>query len=422
MAEVNTDIYKTLGQNNQQMSPLQILQLVGAANQNKLFNQTYDSREKIGQAWKNNVGPDGKINNPGLMRDVAGAGFLAPEATGQAISNSTNQFNLDATQLKAAQGILGSLAGKKDLSKTDVLSATTNLRNIGVQPEILSGILDNVYSAKNGDEMRKRLATHGIMSLGTGALEDAEGTPNAGGQIPKITRGQAIIENLNPGGRVVTNKPGFEAAANAAGAKAGESSTNALIAASDFQSNVTPLRKIIHILGDAEANGKQIQGIGTETSNAVKNIGVGLGFLDKNTTKPVEELRKYYTQNVLRNADIGAVDKMVAAFHGNPNIDLNDATARDLAATDYALKNMRQAQALEGSRVSKDEYPGWAAKFNSTQDPVAYGFDAMSADAQQKYLNSIKGDKTAKDRFYTSLGIAHRWKLLEKQNAEKPNG
>ena len=77
---------------------------------------------------------------------------------------------------------------------------------------------------------------------------------------------------------------------------------------------------------------------------------------------------------------------------------------------------MAQAQALESSNIPKEKYQEWAAQFNTQQDPVAYGFDMMSADAQKKYLASMKPGSDEYNRFKTSLGLAHRYKLLERQN------
>ena len=158
MPDVDTSMYKTLGQNNNPLKqPLEIMQLLGAVNQNKLFNQTYDSREKIGNAWRDNVGPDGKINNQGLMRAVAGAGFLAPEAAGQAISNSTNQFGLDTNKLNFAQKTIGALAADPnvwqpvrqfledhaDLSFRQIGSLPT-VRSSGAEPNVLVRLEKNV--------------------------------------------------------------------------------------------------------------------------------------------------------------------------------------------------------------------------------------------------------------------------------------
>src|SRR5674476_28241 len=145
MAEIDTSVYKNMGANNQNMNPLQIMQLMNAVNQNKLFQQTYDARQKLGEAYKANVSPEGKINAPGLSRDVAQSGFLAPEAVGQGISNSTAQFGLDTKKLDYAQKTLGAIASKPDLKSSDFAGWAANAARAGVDPSTISGVLDSVY-------------------------------------------------------------------------------------------------------------------------------------------------------------------------------------------------------------------------------------------------------------------------------------
>jgi hypothetical protein len=428
MAEVNTDIYKTLGQNNQQMTPLQILQLVGAANQNKLFNQTYESRDKIGQAWKNNVGPDGKINNEGLMRDVAGAGFLAPEAAGQAISNSTNQFTLDTSKLKFAQSTLSALAGKKDLSAADISNWSANAARAGVPTDVISGILDSAHKAKNTAELRKAIATQGIMSMGTGALEGEPGTPTDEGTIPQIPKGQAIIQRTQPGGMVTTNPPGYQEAATSSAGLLGSARNRA----ATFGSDIYPMMQALPAL---EKLGPQGTGPGTGEFNTVKSfIQSNLNWLpgadkvigDPNNIKNFDEATKYLTNIAGARAGAfghGTDQALSTALTASPNTHISNLAAVDLTKATIALRRMEQAQTLEADakNVTPGKFATWASRWATNVDPRAFMVDLMTPDQLQN-LNKTLKNPAERQKFNKSVQAAIDHGIITRPGGEHAPG
>jgi hypothetical protein len=419
--QTDTSVYKTLGANNNQMTPLSILQLLGTANVLKLQQQNIDANTGVANSFKNNVNPDGTFNLPGLNQAIAtSAGIRAPEVANQVQSYATSLNTLRQQQQGIVQdrvaSVLANGGSMADLDKEITQGAQDNP---SIPAEMWTqrrdqarAIADNPKALQKwGINQRITSPTFDATKLTGGPPSTNPNTPNAPTAIPQ---GIALQQAAQNGGMVTAPAPGVTEAASAAGQASGTAAAGAIGAAGNYKSSITPLTKIVHLLDTVGPTG---QGIGTETTNSIKNIGVGLGLLKADTTLPVEELKKYYTQNVLRNADIGSTDKMVSAFHGNPNIDLNTASASDLAKTDLALRRLTQAQSLEGLKVPKDKFQEWSAQFNNSQDPVAYGFDLMSPSNQRKYLSELKPGSVEDQRFRNSLTTAHKWQLLEKPNA-----
>lgn len=229
---------------------------------------------------------------------------------------------------------------------------------------------------------------------------------------------QAPIPAVPPPGALPTGPaaagqpPGYTERATLAGKQMGEEQT----AASDYRSRVTPLERIVDLLEEAGPRGT---GIGTEQLNDMKNLAAQWvpGLMDKGTdaAKTIEELKKYYVQNTLRNADIASDNKLAAAVTGNPNIRLTQASALDLAKVDLALRRMKHAQIIEATdrNVPEADYPKWAAKWNTGQDRRAYLFDLLPQDRQNKLLTSLKGDE--RKRFFESLRAARSTGVLRTQ-------
>lgn len=418
MAEVDTSIYKTQPQNPLQM-PLQIMQLLGAVNQNKLFNQTYDARQNIGEAYKRNVDQSGKIDNRGLLRDIAGTGgFLAGEGVGTANSNATTQFNLDANKLNFAQKTIGALAADPAVKKTDVARAAAILHKAGVGHDITSGLLDAAYSTTNPKDLRKALAAQGIMSLGTEALTTEPGSPDEEGRIPAITKGQGILGRVDalpakPGsGMVVTNPPGYEKAAGASADLLG----SARARAANFGSDIYPMAQALPAL---ERLGKTGTGPGTDELNTMKSfIQSNLSWLpgaekiigNPDTIKDFDEVTKYLTNIAGARAGTfghGTDQALSTALTASPNTRISNLAAVDLTKATIALRRMEQAQTLEADakNISPGKFSTWAARWATNVDPRAFMADLMTPEQLQN-LNKTLKNPAERVKFNNSVQMA----------------
>lgn len=408
---VDTSIYKNVGAGNTSMSPLQVLQLVATSNLTKMQQQEINARNGLAEAYADNPNPD--LSTLGRM-----AGYQAGPAINQQVINTTAQSQLHQAQQDIVQRRIGAISAMKNPTLDDLTNLVVQGAhdNPSIPAQMWTDRLDEAraVAGANPNALKSWGVKQAVTAPSFDATKTTSGPPGPENEPTNITTAAQLQNITQPGGMQAGLSPAVTAATAAAGQASGEASAKAVGAAGNYRSSITPLTKIVHLLDTVGPTG---QGIGTEATNSIKNLGVGLGLLKPDTTLPIEELKKYYTQNVLRNADIGSTDKMISAFHGNPNIDLNTASASDLAKTDLALRRMSQAQALEGAEQPKQNYQAWAAKFNNNQDPAAYGFDLMSASNQRKYLASLKPGSVESQRFRNSLTLAHKWQLLEKPNA-----
>lgn len=438
MAEVDTSIYKNLIGN--QKDPIKeaagIMGLVGSMNQNKLFEQTYGARERIGDAYKRNVGPDGKINYPGLSRDIGqGGGFLAGEALGTAGTNATNQFALDSAQTKYVQQSLSALASMKDLTPAHVARWATQASRNGVSQDIISGILDSVYSEsgkRDPKALRNALIRQGALSLGTGALEETEGPPTGEGAGTKITKGRKM-ELIAPGGAsapaapgqpaqegmVSTNPPGFEKVAGA-----GADAYNSAVARSGrYAADIFPLKKALE---GVIKLGPEGMGPGADEMNTLKSFLLtnkkyipGADDIDPEKISTFEQTKKYMVNLAGDNAarfGHGTDQALSTALAASPNVKLSQLAAKDLLIANIALRRMSQVQDLQAVELGFDKAPAkygpWAAKWANNVDPRAFMIDEMDDVQKKRLFESIK-TPAQKEKFNRSVKMAIEAGVME---------
>lgn len=398
MAEVNTDIYKP-NPNSQPMNPLQVLQMMSGINQLKLFEQTYKARENIGQAYRDNVRPDGTIDQQGLHRDIGqGGGFLAGEATGTAISNTGSQFDVQARQQRHAQELFGTLADMPNPTRADVLNhAVKAIRNTNIPESMALSLINGVPD--DPKEIKKFLVTQRNLALGSAAAAGVPATPTEGGAATTQTAGQAGYERAGVGGQRTGNPPGLEAAAVAsAGVKAAD-----LAKARQFGTDIYPMTQA---LGNLERLGITGTGPGTDELNVVKSfIQTNASWLpealrpDPAKIKDFDEAKKYLTQLAgARAAGFGhGTDQALStSLTASPNTHISNLAAVDLTKATIALRRMEQAQALEGEAIPDGKYSGWAARWAGGQDPRAYMIDLMNDEQRENLKKSLKTEAQRK--------------------------
>ena len=108
VGQVSTNLYQPLAPPPQQ-NPLQLLQLLAGA-------QEYQARQAIGNAYRDNTGPDGEINVPGLRSQMADRCFLAGQSLQQATANSAADLGLKTSYLQALRQRYGVLASKPNVT------------------------------------------------------------------------------------------------------------------------------------------------------------------------------------------------------------------------------------------------------------------------------------------------------------------
>lgn len=183
----------------------------------------------------------------------------------------------------------------------------------------------------------------------------------------------------------------------------------------DYQQDIIPLVKARDAL---ERLGPTGTGPGTEQLNEVQSFLTSMGVIPSSQRlKDFDEARKYLVQFARSSGDTGTNDKLAAAFSGNPNVGISNAAAVDVLKTALSIRRMQNAQvrAFQQSGANPAQYSTFSTEWNSSQDPVAYGFDMMKPADRQKYFNSLSKDGKAK--FLQSLRTATNLGLIEPPSA-----
>lgn len=227
----------------------------------------------------------------------------------------------------------------------------------------------------------------------------------------------APVQPQNPPGGVVTSPSAGEIQAQTAlGQAGGQQFAEDVAREGSYQQDVLPLEKARDAL---IALGTTGTGPGTEQIQEVKSFLTSMGIIDPtDELKNFDEARKYLVQYARGAGDVGTNDKLAAAFAGNPSLGISNAAAVDVIKTALSLRRLQNAQvrAFSLTGESPAAYSKWKTEFNSTQDPVAYGFDMMDGAQRQKYFKGLSGAE--KQKFLSSLKTATELGVISPPSAQ----
>lgn len=407
------------------MNPAGIIGLVQGINTNKLFQQTFDARQGVADAYRNNVNPDGTINQSGLVQDLAKSGFNAGEALHQGTVNEAAQFDLQAKQHQAVRETLGSLADKPDLSKADIYSASAKLAKMGVPAPIIRSYIADLPS--NPAALRRSVSTLANMAQGPAALSGGEsGPPSATNAPTTITHGAANYMRRGVGedqpGMTTGLPPGTPEAMSGAANMYNE----AVAAAGKYGQRVNPLRQAIPLM---EHMKETDMGPLSERWNDLKSAAVNLGAgpllgIDPDKIKDTNELKKYFNQySSQAAATLGPKtnDGLATAVTSNPNMKMDKLSATELAKVALGVERMQQAGVLEFNNLvdlgkkQPSDFGKFMVDWGTKQDPRAFVYDLMTKEQQVNLkknlppaeLNKIRNGMNLADR-HGLLGDVHQ--------------
>lgn len=362
MADVNALYPQPVAPSQGLMSdPAKVVGLMGALNQNKLFQAQY----------------------PALAQQ--------PQASleGQQIHNATSQMEQNEKGAQFTAHYFGSLPD--DAKPEDIYKMKAAIR--AVHPNISGETINTVadIALRDPKGLRNGIAT--LRTIGVspeGIVGRVAGPPTATGAPTQ----QPVTSAIRGGATPVDISPKEKAAQAQTGSGAGSAINDARLHSLNFNQQVFPLEQAIPAL---EKLGKTGTGPGTEEFNHVKSFlqSAGIPGLDTEKIKTFDEAKKYLTDFVNQNGNSGTNDKLAAAFAGNPSVNISNAAATDVAKSALTLRRMKQAQlvAFENSGKPEEDFPKEAGKWAREHDPRAYGFDLMTPDARKKVLESLPAGK-----------------------------
>lgn len=412
--------------------PTKVLGIIGQMNQNALFQQTFNARKAIGQAYQGSIGDDGSIDTQKLMQGIKSnpdAGFMAGEASqgalsrqGQQIENAQKMFGLQAGQNKVLFDGIGALAAKPVISDEDLRNATvTWARNSGVPTSNILSVIASAPPAK--DQAARHDWVKNIQNIAMGSAATAArqtGAPTGTGAPTTAPLG-GIGYSGGPGTAPGTIPTSLSPAAEVTNKRSGDAYSAASEAAGNYANRVNPLRQAIPIL---EKMKETDIGPISDKWNDIKSTAVNLGAgpllgIDPEKIKDLNELKKYFNQySVQAGATLGphTNDGLAAAVTSNPNIHMDKLSASELSKVAMGVERMRQAAVLEfNSKMDRGEtdqskFSKFMTDWGTKQDPRAFVYDLMTKDQQEKLKKNLPPDELKKIR--NGMNIADRHGLL----------
>ena len=213
MADVDVSFYKPL-QAPQQQNPLQLLQLLAGA-------QEYQARQAIGNAYRDNTGPDGEINVPGLRSQIGQTGgFLSGQGLQQATANSAADLGLKTSYMQALHQRVGALAGKPNITDEDIAQAKVDAGAQGVPGGVVQHYFETLPSVKDQAKLRKSLVTRSNLARTPEAISAPVTVPGQRGEPIQIPESTAAYARAG-GGLQTGMQPGFNTATEFSGGTGG---------------------------------------------------------------------------------------------------------------------------------------------------------------------------------------------------------
>jgi len=470
MADIDTSFYPRANQNSLIEGLGQVQALKNAAVQNQLLQTEAQragvglSQDKINLAhqgfqWLSqglgSLAQDPRIATPagpGLLKQFAAQGvqqgWLTPEVANAEIANMPSDpsqlpqyvqnLNVRAqdagNQFAQIYGTPGTINNGNTIVPV-TSSPLMGVRRIGADIPVQTSPGERATLVNGTDAQGRSTVTPAGTILQKAGLNQLtvmpETAPNQPvNQLQPYPQGQAPVPAAQApatDGSVVTGpSPGALEANKTVGAASGQQLAADTAQEANFQADIVPLQKARDALIRLGTTGT---GPGREQINEIKSFAqsMGLGTLagiDPENIKDFDEAKKYLTQYASQAGSPNTNDKLAAAFAGNPSVGISNAASVDVLKTAMSLRRMQNAKvrAFQASGEQPATYNQWAAKFNSSQDPVAYGFDMMSPEQRKKYVSGLS--QAERQKFVGSLQTATQLGLVTppQQSAAPANG
>jgi hypothetical protein len=312
--------------------------LGNASLNNQLLQGQVQGRQAYGNALAAATNADGTLDanklNKSIAEGAANGGpmsLYAPETAplvGQVTSNRGAMLDQSNSIFKNGMGYLAPLvaSGQPITRKQAMGQLSLGVATGAIPMQSLPTLSHAMPLDDKGTDAWVRQNVQAATSDIT-KVEDAGLGPD--NRPIRQTKGQILTRATSPGGMVTGPRPGLVEAANVVGAESGKQLAGDLAESRNYPSRVYPLQQAIPLL---EKLGPGYQGMVGQAKADFSNFHHSLtGSAPSNDPATAYgELKKYLTQEALRNGDSGTNDKLAATFAGNPSTDMNNAAATDV--------------------------------------------------------------------------------------------
>lgn len=398
--------------------PSKIIGVVGALNQNALFQQQFNARRAIGSAYQKAIRPDGSIDTPTLMREIKSdpdAAFMAGEAAsgalsreGQQIGNTTAQTELDAKRNAFIVDGLGALADDPKLSLDKVRNvAVTYARNLKIPGAVVNSWLDNL--PKDPKALRDNLNQMRTLAVGsTGTATRVTGPPDASGAPQSMPMGAAIHAGTMP----TALAPGEAGLAESAAGRAAKLQASASTS-QQYHADLENLKADSKILDNLGGPSFEVEKKLNQFSSRLGGFGI---TMTPDQLRAGESFDKIANQISLNQSQLfhGSDAGLHTVVGANPSTSMSkfgregviDMLHGNQDAIDVTRKAWLKARA---NGAKPGDYDLFAERMGQEVDPRVFQFNRLSRENQQKFLSQMDPSdlKEFEGKFKTA--VENKW-------------
>lgn len=432
---------------------------VGLANgivQNRIAQQELASRQAIGNAFQNAVGPNGQFDPNAALTGVAGdpaGAYGAPEAVQRALTARTTNLANQGAEVEQSQTRMNDFYNSLGPLLADKNNPPTRAQVIGLATDMLHQhrILPQDFSAITTELPLDNGAVAGYAQNKFGSALSASQQASAGPEVSTSagkftpTVGQ-FFRGATAGGPTATAADGTpvqtDRQGNAVSPTTGQKAPNAVPppgvqtgpamgTSENIQTNINAYnadqnlatarlsnaRNLTTAIPMMEQVGAGAAGPGSQPWNQVKSFLVTQGFINPNSSdvNVRQEIAKYLYKYVSTNPVAARSDEAQnLAAASSPNLDLAMTAALHLAKSAVGFDRMDSAVtkaydlAHPGQPQAGPDYLKFKTDYTASHDPRAFSFDLLDPTEQRKLVGSL-GGKNSSDykKFVNSLQTAH---------------
>lgn len=461
MAEVDTSIYGNVPKQQDLLGTLSgVLGIQGQMNQNKLFQQQFNTNRALSDIYKHAIGPDGTLD-PAKVREMAKSDPNITYGLPQAIQNSQEaqkrMMDIDAAQLDlarknltTAESYLSPLLAKPNVTSGDIVGVLSEamtkgnlnqkmaLELYGSLPRDPQGGIDEtkIKPWLQQQQMRVMDAKQRFdamfpapVAVDTGANINLMrmpqvGDPSVAGVVEKglppttpvfDASGQARFAGAGGGssgggmggsGMLAAAPPGVPEAAAvdaSAGAKAGVDLQTLADAVPTQQALLRDMRQKVEGFAPGPIAGqlKSIQSLWSQITGRPNEAVANQEEFNKSAELSLQ-------QDFKALGGTGTDQQLGSAFRSNPNEALSKMGIKGIISLKMGLNDAiaakNQAWQEYKAKNGPQSYGKFSTEFNKTYDPRAFQMQHMTPDERAKMLKSLSKDEQA--RFLKSYRTA----------------
>ena len=414
MPDIDTSFYPKPAQNGfGSLTPGGVVGLVQGIND-------IQGKQGIAGAYRNNVNPDGTLDQPGLLRDLANSGQYAGEGVNQGLANARSAVDLGEAKMKGLGNAFSSLTGVDSPTKKDVYDLSARLAVSGIPPADIKKYQDFILSGKTPDAIKRNASIVGNQVLGQGAGELVQGGFDPVTKQPiLVPRGRVNTQGATGG---VITQP-MEGSTGAVG----ESQKSFVEDQKRAAGTLANLRNLDIALPLVQKLNSKDFGPGSPSYANVRRAFITMGAIDPNNTSVPdrEQVNKYLLKYATLAQNAGRSDQALgAALNSNPNIDLTQPSNLHLMKNQIGLDKMEAAlpgifKVEHPTQSDEATYNDYKSRYFNRIDRRVFSYDKLTPEERRDLIKELGGPKSAAyKKFNQSYELAKQSGMITPEKSQ----